>query len=571
MAYTIKAGDTLSQIAASQGTTIAEIQKLNPNITNPNLIYSGQSLNLPQATTSGIGPFASGTQYATALTGKPITAESLNNPQSPAPVNDVYTNSQNQLTQLQDDIKNYIAVSAPAPVTDASASETTGGMSPDLKAILDSYIAPTAPDYAGAETAAGIPEKQKLYNDLTAKINAIYAGQTAEELAMKSQGLTGFEATGRNLLRERANTIRLLPLLAQQAAAQNDLTTATEHLDKLFSYQQDYAKALLDFNNKKIDAVWEYATKKEQDALDAKKAQLVQDNADRINNLNQAQTWATTAITQGQGELAAKIMALDPKDPNYQTKLGQLAAQIQTGDNLDDLYKSLQIQKLQQDLSGGGYNPTDIIAYAQQYASTGTIPTGLPKNSFGTVSQVAKDLPKSDGTIVDNNTNIKSSKLSASQSDGFAALRDLTIKIDQAKELFDKIHTGFVSGIWGSVFPSQERQQYNNLKGEIVDLLARARSGAALTVDEVATYSKKLPSNFTKSFWIGQSGDTLLSGLKSSIEGKLDTGLKAQGVSMYGFSKVRLSDGQYYVVGSIINVNGSQGRVNADGSITPIN
>jgi hypothetical protein len=45
--YLIKKGDTLSAIAKTQGTTIAEIMKLNPSITNPNLIYAGKSLTLP--------------------------------------------------------------------------------------------------------------------------------------------------------------------------------------------------------------------------------------------------------------------------------------------------------------------------------------------------------------------------------------------------------------------------------------------------------------------------------------------------------------------------------------------
>lgn len=41
--YTVKAGDTLSGIAAKYGTTWQALQKLN-NISNPNLIYAGQKL-----------------------------------------------------------------------------------------------------------------------------------------------------------------------------------------------------------------------------------------------------------------------------------------------------------------------------------------------------------------------------------------------------------------------------------------------------------------------------------------------------------------------------------------------
>ena len=47
MAYKIKPGDTLSAIAKHQGTTVDEILKLNPNITDPNLIYTGADLILP--------------------------------------------------------------------------------------------------------------------------------------------------------------------------------------------------------------------------------------------------------------------------------------------------------------------------------------------------------------------------------------------------------------------------------------------------------------------------------------------------------------------------------------------
>ena len=49
---TIKQGDTLSKLATANGTTVAELMKANPNITNPNLIYAGKTLNVP---TTGVG------------------------------------------------------------------------------------------------------------------------------------------------------------------------------------------------------------------------------------------------------------------------------------------------------------------------------------------------------------------------------------------------------------------------------------------------------------------------------------------------------------------------------------
>ena len=52
--YTIKRGDTLSEIAMEFGTTVSNIVSLNTFITNPNLIYSGQQLTI-KATSGASG------------------------------------------------------------------------------------------------------------------------------------------------------------------------------------------------------------------------------------------------------------------------------------------------------------------------------------------------------------------------------------------------------------------------------------------------------------------------------------------------------------------------------------
>ena len=45
--YTVQRGDTLRKIADRLNTTVDAILKVNPQIGNPNLIYVGQSINLP--------------------------------------------------------------------------------------------------------------------------------------------------------------------------------------------------------------------------------------------------------------------------------------------------------------------------------------------------------------------------------------------------------------------------------------------------------------------------------------------------------------------------------------------
>jgi LysM repeat protein len=45
--YTIQSGDTLSELAAQNNTTVEELMAHNPQIENPNLIYTGDQLNIP--------------------------------------------------------------------------------------------------------------------------------------------------------------------------------------------------------------------------------------------------------------------------------------------------------------------------------------------------------------------------------------------------------------------------------------------------------------------------------------------------------------------------------------------
>ena len=57
-AYLVQPGDTLSGIAASHSVSLAAVEAANPHISNFNLIFAGQSIELPQ-----------GSSAATAITG----------------------------------------------------------------------------------------------------------------------------------------------------------------------------------------------------------------------------------------------------------------------------------------------------------------------------------------------------------------------------------------------------------------------------------------------------------------------------------------------------------------------
>jgi len=50
--YYVQNGDTLRFIAAKFGTTVDAVLKVNPNISNPNVIYVGQAISIPAGVTT---------------------------------------------------------------------------------------------------------------------------------------------------------------------------------------------------------------------------------------------------------------------------------------------------------------------------------------------------------------------------------------------------------------------------------------------------------------------------------------------------------------------------------------
>ena len=54
--YTVRSGDTLSGIGNRHGVSLPALQKANPQIRNPGLIYPGQKVNIPDASSSTTAP-----------------------------------------------------------------------------------------------------------------------------------------------------------------------------------------------------------------------------------------------------------------------------------------------------------------------------------------------------------------------------------------------------------------------------------------------------------------------------------------------------------------------------------
>ncbi len=165
-----------------------------------------------------------------------------------------------------------------------------------------------------------------------------------------------------------------------------------------------------------------------------------------------------------------------------------------------------------------GGSPDDLMAYANEYSATGKLPSPaelkLSGLTVGQVTMMAKQTPKQNGALVSSVTGGKAANLSSTQEDGITALYDLTKKLDDLSAIYSERNV---------LLPTQMNQQYEILRSEFVDLLARARTGAAITAFEQAEYLKKLPS--ATAGQINFYPQTKIKGLKSSLEGKLNTSL----------------------------------------------
>jgi hypothetical protein len=218
---------------------------------------------------------------------------------------------------------------------------------------------------------------------------------------------------------------------------------------------------------------------------------------------------------------------------------------------------------------------SDEIAYAQEYASTGKVPSGLKGLgiSFGKIAELAKDLPKPPGVVVNSTTGVTPNNVSSSQLEGYGVVKDIIEKSERLAEINEERAKGITGGV-ASLFGSDKQKEYNDLRQEIVDLLSRARTGAALTKDEELFYQEQLPGTMTETgfgIFSPNSTERIRNNFKKKLEDTLNTKLQTQGLTMYGFSTVE-KNGETYTVGEIItNAQGQKGLVNADGTISLIN
>ena len=241
--YTIKRGDTLSGIASRYGTDVSTLMGLNPYIKNANLIYAGNSLNLPGQQSA---------QQATQTTAQPTTTQSI---QAVQPT---------QTTQQ---------------LAEAYAKNQTANTTNDTQALLNQYEKIAEQQKQGLAKQRELSASQinsqradvlKTYNDNArqAYINSMLGKKNVEQelsqAGLNTSGLVG--SAYANVENAYGNNLATL-----QASRDKSIDSINKQLNESqLQYDIKENELLADIENAKLELQKygnELAYKKYQDAL----------------------------------------------------------------------------------------------------------------------------------------------------------------------------------------------------------------------------------------------------------------------------------------------------------------
>lgn len=424
------------------------------------------------------------------------------------------------------------------------------------------------------EQKQGIPEKSQLVTDITNEYNTkqLDYRRQIEALQKTPGGTTGGTADAIRAV-ERQRDSELADIAIRQSVAQNNLATAQNLVNRKIDLEFGDLKDQISYAQNFLNEYRDDLSKAEQNKLELqiKDGQQKLDDKKTLEDTKLKALFEAQSNGADQGTIRAIQAATTPEE-----------AFAAAGDYIglmDRAYKQAQIANIRSEIekrnseSNGIGDPSQIIAYAQQYASTGTIPPGLPKGTFGIVSQYAKELPKGTGTLVDKNTGIvpSSSNISSEKKDALISLYNAVQKADDLKTQFSNIIPGVIGGITGKISGSKAQNDYTTARDLALKELQYALSGKAITQPEYNYFAGLLPSRWNNAFFIGVNGEDKIDSFKKNVGDTLTNKLNGYNASIYGYSKVKV-DGEEYTVGDIVKRrdDGLTGRINADGSVTLI-
>ena len=263
--YTIKSGDTLSALAVRYGTTVQALMSANPQITDPNKIFAGASLNLPGGTT-------------------PITPSIIpETPPQPFVDSTAQKNAEAQ-AKAKKDAEDLIKSQADQAEIDRLKREkekqnlyTELGLSPTGEKIT----APTKPDLVSTfetlRSEKGLETLESQINTLDAQIRdtqtSLGLAYRTEEGKIGPMSLIGEKEKALQLQADR----QLADLNSRKSVLVEEYNTKLNVISQTMQFaQQDYANATADYQTKFNNSlkIYDLLKTEENETINVAKANL---------------------------------------------------------------------------------------------------------------------------------------------------------------------------------------------------------------------------------------------------------------------------------------------------------
>lgn len=348
-AYTIKSGDTLSAIARAQGTTIQELMKLNPQITNPNLIYAGKALTLP-------GGIAGGSKVPDYSSVQSIAdANAAINANQKADAESATVSGEPPTRRTTEDIM----------------KEITGIVAPK-------EAAPALPNYTAAlegyRSAYGVTDLETQLNDLKAQERDMLVIKAQRVRAEKGKTVATNVIAGRVSEVEAQENERLAVVQNSIATATDQLNTKYNIIDTLMKVKEmDYTAASTHYDKEMSNNIAMFNAAKNVEESEKSDIEKAQDTA-RSN----AQI-SLNAIT-------ASGLSYADLTPDQQTNLTKMG--VQSGLGADFFANALKVGSGKDILTTIVSSDDTKATMIYKDGTTKTISTGLPaKPKTGTTEK----------------------------------------------------------------------------------------------------------------------------------------------------------------------------------------
>lgn len=263
--YTIQSGDTLSSIASRNKTSIPELLKLNPNITNPNVIQTGGTINL--SAQPFIGPVQPPMYGPTKPVNPTIGAKQLNT--QVTPINIVNAKPETQLASLQGTMTEMANQNANQYMTNEQLQAKRDEASKSLTTLVDTALGRTgkAETRANEYATTGVDTLNSELKDINNKIiqEQVANRRQIEELQRNNpQGLFGGALNAEINRLNRESLSKQADLAVIQMAKQGQYDSAKEIADRAIAVKLEKQGNELEVRKLQYQELKDQLTKDEQ-------------------------------------------------------------------------------------------------------------------------------------------------------------------------------------------------------------------------------------------------------------------------------------------------------------------